>query len=277
MSYSSLQRGALRLIRPAQVYKVAIVFLPALFHGQGSLQQHFPGLLLTAIAWVLASGSVYVFNDIWDLPLDRLLPNRSHRPLVEGALSLTQAWATLLVCLATLGALLAQMPLALSLAIGTYLVLNLAYTLKLKRVVGLRQASVALGFWLRFKSGAEPMFPIPITPWGSIFTLALAYYLNCLKGERLQDGKSPYPGWSGAKLSGSLVLASLCSLCIRRALMGHLAFPEFPPLLCLICLHRIASATSDGGGSREQAPLFFRDWVVLGCGLAFGALLADFH
>ena len=262
----------MRLLRPAQAFKAAIVFLPALFNGQGSLQRHGVGLHLTACTWIIASGCVYIFNDLWDLPRDLQREDRRHRPLVRGDVSKVQAWLVLGGMLVLLGILLAYRPSSLALYISIYLVLNLAYTLRLKRVQGLRQAIVALGFWFRLKSGAEPIYPIPLTPWGSIFTLSLAYYLNCLKGD-LSKSENPIPAWAGALLAGSLTLTALCSLCIHRALLGSLNHPEFPPLLCLIGMHRVALASSRGDGRKEQASLFFKDWVVVGCEITFLALM----
>jgi len=64
------------------------------------------------------------------------------------------------------------------LAGALYLAINLGYSLGLKRFVGVRQLCVAVGFWLRLKSGASPVTDIPLTVWASMFTLGLAYHLD---------------------------------------------------------------------------------------------------
>ena len=72
------------------------------------------------------------------------------------------------------------------LAGALYLAINLGYSLGLKRFVGVRQLCVAVGFWLRLKSGASPVTDIPLTVWASMFTLGLAYRLAVQADQALQ-------------------------------------------------------------------------------------------
>ena len=265
-------RAVLSELRPAQAFKLLILFAPALFHGHGVLWRYWPTLLVAASAWFLASSVVYVFNDVVDLERDRADPGRAGRPLAHGDLAVVQAWlimGVLLVVLATLAAI--ALPARLSLYLGLYLILNVAYTLGLKNEVGLRQALIAAGFLLRLLSGAEPIVPIPITVWATIFTVGMAYYLNCLKGARLEAAQLPQ--WLGAGLAGALALVALTSLCISRSMLGSLTHPELPPLLCLVCMHRVAAKSVGTEAHREQSTSFFKDWVVLLAMAGFAVLM----
>ena len=265
-------KGLLRLLRPAQVYKSTIIFLPSLFHGGGALRAEAPVLAWIALAWVLASALVYVLNDILDRDRDRLTPNRCHRPLADGTLGVPAASALAGLLGLALAASLQRNPRALTFYIGLYLIMNLGYSLGLKRHVGLRQLLVALGFWLRLKSGADPVTAVPLTLWASIFTLGLAYHLNCLKGlgalgpgeERLRSTQQ-----AAAVLAGGLTLVALTTLCLKRGSEGTLLVPELPPLFCLVALHRGFLRACQATEERDQASTIFMDPVTLACMAGF--------
>lgn len=259
--------GLIKLIRPFQHYKVGIVFLPALFYGPLAMVQQAWSLAIVALAWMLAGSLVYVLNDMADLGSDRQRPDRADRPLVSGAVSMSQAGVTAGVMLALLLVVLSRVSLALGLNIGIYFFINLAYTAGLKKHLGLQQAIIAAGFWLRLQSGAAPVVPIPLTPWASLFTLGLAYYLNCLKGMhgRLGDSHRPlrFAMGMGAGLAGSLALAALVAICLKRSQEGSMSFPEFPPLFCLVGMHRTAARSFGDRSAKEQSASFFGDWVTV--------------
>lgn len=260
-------RALLSAMRPMQAYKAGIVWLPALFHGQGSLRLHAKTLALATLAWWLASSVVYVLNDLKDAPKDRLRPERAHRPIATGEV---RTWEALGLAALTLGGLLLvlwHLPAHLALLVGLYGLLNFLYTLGLKESLGVRQAVIAIGFWLRLQSGAAPVVAIPLTPWASLFTLGLAYFLNCLKGlvAYTEDHHRGYrfAMGMGAGLAGSLALASLVAICLKRGVDGTMRFPELPPLLCLLGMHRVAFKSFQTDSHHEQSAGFFRDIPTL--------------
>jgi len=269
-------RALLKLLRPFQHYKAGIIWLPAFFHGFDAFQTQAPHLVGITLVWIIAASLVYVLNDVADLEIDRSRPDRAHRPLVSGVLSQRAALALAGLLALALALALTRFPGRLSLLIGAYLLLNLGYTLGLKRHLGLQQAIIALGFWLRLQSGAEPMVPIPLTPWAALFTLGLAYYLNCLKGlhQRTHDSHRPYrfAMGLGAGLAGSLTLAALVAICLRRGLDGSLRMAELPPLFCLVGMHRVAYQSWARGSAKEQSSTFFGDWVTLGAMVLFAVV-----
>ncbi|WP_005032192.1 UbiA family prenyltransferase [Holophaga foetida] len=261
-------RALLRLLRPTQHYKAGIIWLPAFFHGLGAFRTQAPDLVGITLVWILAASLVYVLNDVADLESDRHRSDRLHRPLASGALSRGHALAYAGFLALLLALALTRFPGRLALLVGIYLLLNLGYSLGLKRHLGLQQAIIALGFWLRLQSGADPMVSIPLTPWASLFTLGLAYYLNCMKGlhRRTHEAHRPFrfAMGLGAGLAGSLALAALVAICLRRGLDGSLRLPELPPLFCLVGMHRVAFQSWSPVKAREQSSAFFGDWVTLG-------------
>lgn len=269
-------RALLSAIRPMQAYKAGIVWLPALFHGHGSLRLHAKTLALATLAWWLTSSVVYVLNDLKDAPKDRLRPERAHRPIASREVRTWEALGLAAVALGGLLIVLWHLPAHLALLVGLYGVLNFLYTLGLKESLGVRQAVIAIGFWLRLQSGAAPVVAIPLTPWASLFTLGLAYFLNCLKG-LVAYAEDHHRGYRfamgmGAGLAGSLALASLVAICLKRGVDGTMRFPELPPLLCLLGMHRTALASFRKDLHREQAHGFFFDPVTVATMLAFVVL-----
>jgi len=264
------------MLRPTQSYKASIVWLPALFHGAGALHREAGLLLQLTFAWILASGCVYILNDYLDQQEDQANPTRSDRPLANGSVSTTIALSFGLMLLLLLGLVASRFPTSAWWLIGGYLALNVAYSLGLKKHLGLRQLMVALGFWLRLKSGSEPVTGVVLTPWAAMFTLGLAYFLTSMKGfGSIPEGQSP-KRWAmglGAGLAGALALTALTSLTLKRAADGRMTLPEMPPILCLLGMHRFAYHSCLPENQREQAAAIFNDPVILGAIAAFVLLL----
>jgi len=254
-------------IRPAQAYKVGIVWLPALFHGHGSLRDQAGVLALASLAWLLGSGVVYLLNDLKDASSDRQRSDRVHRPIAQGIIKPWEALVFAVSLLVALSGLLCVLPGRISILLALYAILNIIYTYGLKESLGLRQAIIALGFWFRLQSGAEPVTTIPLTPWASLFTLGLAYQLNCLKGIASFD-QDHHRGYRfamgmGAGLAGSVALASLIAICLKRGIEGTMQFPELPPLFCLVGMHRVAFTSFKKDIAKEQSRGFFFDPITL--------------
>lgn len=266
----------MKLLRPFQAYKAGIVVLPSLFHGAGALGAHWGILLRIALAWVAASSLIYLFNDWVDAPSDRLNPHRANRPLAAGTVKPWEAGLLGAAVLACLVVLLLGAPRLVSAFILAYVGLNGAYTLGLKKLLGIRQAFVAVGFWLRLLSGAAPIIPIALTPWAALFTLGLAYFLACFKGFGDIPEERQGQRWAmavGGGLAGALALVALTTVCLKRSSEGTMALPELPPLFCLVGLHRYLASTFESDHSLEQSSGIFRDPVIL---IVMGGFVGSF-
>ncbi len=166
--------GLLRQIRASHWIKNLAVFLPVFFAGQ--IFQIFSdgemlNLLILFVAFCLASSTVYIINDLVDLPFDRKHPEKSKRPLASGKIAKTTA---LLI-----GAVSLTLAICLSILIGFagllvagYFLLNLAYTFFLKKISIVDAACIAIGFVIRVLAGGL-VADVFVTHWILIMVFLL--------------------------------------------------------------------------------------------------------
>lgn len=170
----------IKLMRPHQWVKNGFVLTGLMFgHGWG-VPEHVQAVLLAFIAFCLASSCVYVFNDLSDAENDRQHPSKRLRPIASGAVEPRHA---LLLSLA-LGLV------ALSIAwsanppvagyVAAYLVLNMAYTWQLRRVVLLDIFCISAGFMLRILAGTDGV-DIPPSNWLLLCGLWTTLFLGFIK------------------------------------------------------------------------------------------------
>lgn len=184
----------IRLVRPRHWVKNLFVLAPLVFAGRVSDPEALLRALAAAAAFTVAAVAVYVLNDLMDLERDRAHPLKSQtRPLAAGDVAPTTARILLVVlAMAVFGTLLA-LP-SLTVPIGLYLLINLAYSAGLKRVAVVDLFCVASGFLLRVYAGAR-VIDVPLSSWMLITTLCLALYLAAIKrrqelATRGSDGRS---------------------------------------------------------------------------------------
>ena len=126
------------------------------------------------------SSAVYVFNDLKDAPQDRVHPIKKNRPIASGAVGPGRAWGVALILLAAgLGGAWRLGPELLA-VLGAYLVLQIVYTLGLKRLALVDVIVIALGFVLRALAGAV-VIHVKISPWLLVCALMLALFLGLCK------------------------------------------------------------------------------------------------
>ena len=229
-------RALARLLRPRQWIKNAFVLAPLLFAGV-YLQ---PGAAERALAaaglFCIAASIVYIFNDLVDVERDRLHPlKRATRPLASGALPIRTARMLLAALAVLLAAGLAAFP-AVAPAVGGYVALNAAYSLRLKHVAVVDLFCIAGGFVLRIYAGARAV-DVPLSSWMLITTLALALYLAAVKrrqelaisgpGARSVLGQYTVPlldGYAQTAASASIVFYSLYVIDVRPELTITIPF-----------------------------------------------------
>ena len=173
------------LLRPCQWIKNLFVAAP-LFFTPSALSASIAARVALGVACFSALASaMYVLNDWCDREADREHPVKNKRPLAAGKVSPLVALG-LAVGLALLGFMLAALLLPHSFAevLVVYVILNLAYSLGLKRIAILDVLVIAIGFVLRVYAGG---FLIDVTPtvWIVACTLLLALFLAL--GKRRDD------------------------------------------------------------------------------------------
>ena len=143
----------LRLLRVKQWTKNAIVFAAFIF-ALGDPAQHLDAgelwkVALAALAFALVSSAVYIFNDWRDLELDRLHPVKRNRPLASGVIQPGPALRLAVVLLALGLGIAWRLSMPLLMVLGGYLLLQVAYSLKLKHIPLVDVMVISLGFVLR--------------------------------------------------------------------------------------------------------------------------------
>lgn len=147
----TLLAGLLRTVRPRQWTKNLLV-LAAPFAAGGVPGSWWP-LLGCFVAFCLASGAVYAFNDVADVQADRAHPTKRHRPVASGQVSRPAAMLLGVVCGVAGLCVATWVGHDLGLLLAVYLGLQGAYVAWLKHEPVLDIAIVAAGFLLRAIAG----------------------------------------------------------------------------------------------------------------------------
>lgn len=165
-------------MRPRQWVKNIFVFAALVFDG--TLDDFGSRLLSTVIAFVLLclmSSTVYIMNDLSDIEADQQHPTKKNRPLPSGRLNkTTAAIAAVIFGTGSLAAgFLLSVPLGIILLI--YLVIQIAYTYRLKHVVLIDVFIIATGFVLRVAAGVAVITVQRFSPWLYICMGLLALFM----------------------------------------------------------------------------------------------------
>jgi 4-hydroxybenzoate polyprenyltransferase len=162
-------------LRPLRLYqwlKNVLVFVPLL----AAHRFHEINLLVSAclafLSFGLCASSVYILNDLLDLPEDRRHPRKQRRVFASGILPLRAGlWMIPVLLGLSIGVGLA-LPRSFLVMLGIYYGLTLAYSLRLKTVVILDVIVLAAFFTVRMMAGSAA-----VAIWPSSWLLALSMFL----------------------------------------------------------------------------------------------------
>ncbi|MDO4701671.1 MAG: UbiA prenyltransferase family protein [Erysipelotrichaceae bacterium] len=176
------------------IKNILFVFIPLIF----SMNFMNVDLVFTSIyafvAFSFSASIVYIVNDIFDAEKDRQHPKKKHRPIASGQVGIPQAIA--LVCLLVI-VIVAMVLTCLNVKTGIiiliYVIMNLAYSFKLKHVVLVDVLIIAIGFILRIYAGAYAI-EVAVSEWLLLTAFAVSLFLGFGKryGEKakIQDGNT---------------------------------------------------------------------------------------
>lgn len=155
----------LRAIRWHQWIKNLLIFVPALTAHRLLDISVLTSSLLAFISFSAIASAVYLMNDLSDIAADRQNEYKKHRPIASGKLSILFALklgvALGIISLLIAGLLLPSKFLALVLI---YAIINIAYSLSLKRVVGVDVILITSLYVLRILAGSAAT-GIVSSPW----------------------------------------------------------------------------------------------------------------
>ncbi|MGH9066837.1 MAG: decaprenyl-phosphate phosphoribosyltransferase [Acidimicrobiales bacterium] len=281
--------GLVRTARPKQWIKNVLVL--AAPGAAGALTR--PHLLLLTLGAVgifcaVASGTYFV-NDTLDAAADRRHPTKRHRPVAAGIVPVPLAWATGLGLMAA--GLVSSWALAgthLTMVVGAYVAVTLAYSAWLKHEAILDLAAVAAGFVLRAIAGGVAA-GVVLSDWflivasfGSLFMVAGKRYAEHQElGDERGDHRVTLAAYSLSflryvrSLSSAVAIAAYCLWAFEKAAVagqGAIWF-ELSIVPFVIAVLRYALLLEAGKGSApEEVVLGDRQLIIVG--LVWAAVFA---
>lgn len=212
----------IRLIRPTQWIKNGFVFAGVLFNMSFVNMAVLVDVMFAFAAFCCVASSIYVFNDIADRDQDRNHPTKKNRPIASGAVSTTEGVAVSAMLL-TAGLTLGFMSTGgVLMVLAIYLVLNIGYSLGLKKIVILDVFIIAAGFLLRILAGTVGVGMEP-SEWLFLCSLCLTLFLGFSKRraelldqengrQSVNGGRSVLRQYNPVVLDSMIAVVTACTL-----------------------------------------------------------------
>ncbi|MBF0188442.1 MAG: UbiA family prenyltransferase [Magnetococcales bacterium] len=174
----------LKAMRLHQWLKNLLIFIPILVgHQLNDLSQVFQSIL-AFLAFSLCASSVYLLNDLLDLPSDRAHPRKSKRPFASGRLPMTRGLVLIPALLISAFLIAWFLPEWFLPILLLYFSVTLAYSLTLKRVVVLDVLILAGLYTIRIAAGAAA---VNITPTFWLMAFSMFLFLNLAMVKRYSE------------------------------------------------------------------------------------------
>ena len=133
--------------------KNILVFIPAIANHSILEKVSILSGLKAFIAFSLTASCIYLLNDLLDIDSDRKHPVKRFRPLAAGHITKTQALLASIILLTLASSLVYYWNLDLILVLALYFVLNINYSLYLKKIPILDVVVLAVMYELRIVGG----------------------------------------------------------------------------------------------------------------------------
>lgn len=219
----------LKLMRPKQWLKNVFVFTGLIFGGSFYDEPLVMAVVIAAIAFCFTSSGVYVINDLVDLDNDAKHPIKKNRPLPAKKVSKSMAGLLSALCLACGLYLAYTVSNTVMGIIFCYILLNIAYTFRLKNVVILDVFCIATGFMMRILAGTVGV-GIPPSKWlllcGLFMTLFLGFAKRRAELSKLKDTKAEYRFVLQNYDAG--LLDTMTGICVAGVIIGYSLYTMSP-------------------------------------------------
>ena len=173
---ASLRENIIRSLRPHQLVKNLLVFLPLLSSHQVTNTSLILNTVIAFFAFSLSSSAIYLLNDLFDLDADRSHPIKSLRPLARGVLPIPIAFVVSLSLLSAAGLLsLFFLPLGVFMCLIAYIGTTTLYSLFLKQYALIDVITLASLYVLRVIVGYEAT-GLAYSNW--LLALSLFFFLS---------------------------------------------------------------------------------------------------
>ena len=273
----SRTRASLRALRPYQWVKNVFTLVPLLAAGDVRNLDAWGHTLAIMAAFCATASAIYLLNDLSDLAADRAHPRKRLRPFASGALPLGAGLA-MAPALLLLGAWLGVMSGAFMVLV-LYVVLSLAYTIKLKEQPLIDVFILAALYTIRLFAGGEASghrVSMWLLGFSSFLFLSLALVKRVSELYRLQSEASDKTARRGYMVQDLAMLQMLgCAASFASAVVLSLyvqsdtalsaydrpwmLWAVIPLLLFWQC--RLWLSTSRGYMNDDPIVYAARDWV----------------
>ena len=172
------------LLRPQQWLKNGFIFIPLFFDHKLMDWYCLCSAILAFFAYSFAASAIYCLNDLIDVDADRKHPKKCKRPIAAGVISKAQALLLVALCLGVAFAIASLLEgnaqWKVMGILGVYIVMNIAYCLKLKQMAIVDVFIIAVGFVLRIFVGGFAT-GVVLSQWIVLMTFLLALFLAFAK------------------------------------------------------------------------------------------------
>lgn len=177
--------GLVYELRPWQWYKQLVLVIPVVFSGSADDLSAWLRVIAGALLFSAIAGSTYILNDISDIEQDRNHPQKRHRPIASGVVSIPLALVFVGGLYVLAGVLSWRLdPLFFGL-VALYVGQNVVYSYFLKQYLFVDLLSISAGFVIRAVAGIV-LISVQLSPWLLLCTFLAALLLGTSKrwGER---------------------------------------------------------------------------------------------
>ena len=167
-------------MRPKQWIKNLFVFAPVLFARSEFSWAHLLTVAAAFAIFCIATGGIYILNDLNDVEVDRGHPVKQDRPIAKGLISQRRAafFAILLMLVSFAASFVLDQNFGY--LVVAYFVLNIAYTLFLKKLVIVDVIAISIGFIMRVVAGGVVVH-VELSSWLILCTMLLSLFLGFAK------------------------------------------------------------------------------------------------
>jgi 4-hydroxybenzoate polyprenyltransferase len=283
-------KAAVRLLRPHQWSKNALVVVPVLLAPRGLSPGGLSRAVLGALSLSLCASAGYVFNDFLDVEADRAHPTKRRRPFASGDLPVGIGIPLVLALLAlSVGISLYALPMSFLAMLALYLVVTFAYSSYLKSKLLIDVIVLACLYTLRVLAGGFAA-GVSISDWLLAFSmfifLSLAFAKRHVELRHALDenGKLRSRAYQAQDLTmvaslgttaGYLAVLVFCLYIESSA--GTVVYSQ-PRLLWLICpvllywISRVWFLTNRGEMDDDPVRFAITDRASWLCALALGGV-----
>ena len=168
----------IKLYRIKHYIKNILIFLPLFFSHRMFNTDYLCKAFIGFLLFCLISSTIYIINDINDIENDKNHPTKKNRPLASGKISINKAIILIIInCIIAIPISLLFFNVQSTIVLLVYFILNVLYSLKLKKIPIIDVLVLASGFVLRIIYGGLITNTL-LSEWLYLVTMVSALFMG---------------------------------------------------------------------------------------------------